>query len=513
MSVIWMVCAGLLAVFPALFAASRRETVPQRIAEKRSGKGTHKRAGKGKKNSVLLLFDRAAVYLLRLAGRIRQRSGRTGFRPSVLTGRREETMQRLRKLDPSADRNAAEISYYTEKLSKVLLLLFLAAAAGLAAESAAVLNRTGAGNGEVERPGFDQSASESSYHAYAGEEDLGTVDVVTEPQAYTQQETERLAEQVFAALGNEIPQGAVTENLYLPETLEGYPFRIQWESSDYSVLSSDGTLEQAAIPEGRQIPVTLVATLLYRDYNYSREFSVFCAAKPKTPEEQFRSDLQQAVQEKERTTAEKPSFLLPAEVDGKSIRWTPENSLNGRVLFFLLLAAAAGSWFAADSELRDRIHKREQQLRAAYPQMVSRLALFVGAGMSVRSSFLRIGETYEESRKGGGKENAASEEILILCRELENGVSETAALEQFGRRCGLLEYSRFCSLLVQNMHKGNTRLQTSLREEAEEAFEERKNIARQLGEEAGTKLLFPMILLIIVTMVIVIIPAWNSFAM
>ena len=78
MSEIWMVCAGLLAVFPALFAASRRETVPQRIAEKRSGKGTHKRAGKGKKNSVLLLFDRAAVYLLRLAGRIRQRAEARG---------------------------------------------------------------------------------------------------------------------------------------------------------------------------------------------------------------------------------------------------------------------------------------------------------------------------------------------------------------------------------------------------------------------------------------------------
>ena len=50
-----------------------------------------------------------------------------------------------------------------------------------------------------------------------------------------------------------------------------------------------------------------------------------------------------------------------------------------------------------------------------------------------------------------------------------------------------------------------------LEEEAAEAFEERKADARKLGEEAGTKLLLPMGIMLIVVMIIVIVPAFLSF--
>ena len=98
-----------------------------------------------------------------------------------------------------------------------------------------------------------------------------------------------------------------------------------------------------------------------------------------------------------------------------------------------------------------------------------------------------------------------------MVREMESGVSELDAYEHFGQRCGLLSYSRFCSLLSQNLRKGNRELLSALRQEAEEAFENRRNIARKMGEEAGTRLLFPMIIMLAVTMVIIIIPAYRSF--
>ena len=44
-----------------------------------------------------------------------------------------------------------------------------------------------------------------------------------------------------------------------------------------------------------------------------------------------------------------------------------------------------------------------------------------------------------------------------------------------------------------------------------EMFEERKKQARKLGEEAGTKLLFPMILQLGIVMIIVIAPALLGF--
>ena len=47
--------------------------------------------------------------------------------------------------------------------------------------------------------------------------------------------------------------------------------------------------------------------------------------------------------------------------------------------------------------------------------------------------------------------------------------------------------------------------------EATEAFEERKNRAKELGEEAGTKLLFPMLMMLLVVLIIVMVPAFISF--
>ena len=44
-------------------------------------------------------------------------------------------------------------------------------------------------------------------------------------------------------------------------------------------------------------------------------------------------------------------------------------------------------------------------------------------------------------------------------------------------------------------------------------MEERRNLAKKLGEQAGTKLLFPMMLMLLVVMVILMVPAMMSFSM
>ena len=43
-----------------------------------------------------------------------------------------------------------------------------------------------------------------------------------------------------------------------------------------------------------------------------------------------------------------------------------------------------------------------------------------------------------------------------------------------------------------------------------EAFEQRKNRARQIGEKAGTKLLFPMLIMLVLVLVIIMVPAFWS---
>ena len=64
------------------------------------------------------------------------------------------------------------------------------------------------------------------------------------------------------------------------------------------------------------------------------------------------------------------------------------------------------------------------------------------------------------------------------------------------------------ALLSQNLRKGTKGLNDMLRLEAIQSFEERKARARRLGEEAGTKLLLPMFLMLAEVLVIVVVPAF-----
>ena len=56
-----------------------------------------------------------------------------------------------------------------------------------------------------------------------------------------------------------------------------------------------------------------------------------------------------------------------------------------------------------------------------------------------------------------------------------------------------------------------TRLGPLLKEESRLAFEERKNTAKKAGEEAGTKLLLPMVMMLCVVMLMILLPAFITF--
>ena len=102
------------------------------------------------------------------------------------------------------------------------------------------------------------------------------------------------------------------------------------------------------------------------------------------------------------------------------------------------------------------------------------------------------------------------EEMRYTMNELKNGRPESECYEAFGRRCESPVYRKFGMLLNQNLRKGTKGLTNLLQREAQEAFEERKNMAKKLGEEAGTKLMIPLFLMLAVVFVIVTVPAFLT---
>ena len=67
------------------------------------------------------------------------------------------------------------------------------------------------------------------------------------------------------------------------------------------------------------------------------------------------------------------------------------------------------------------------------------------------------------------------------------------------------------TLLSQNIRKGTRDILNMLAEEELSALQLKRELAKKKGEEAGTRLLFPMILQLGVVMIIVIAPALMGF--
>ena len=111
----------------------------------------------------------------------------------------------------------------------------------------------------------------------------------------------------------------------------------------------------------------------------------------------------------------------------------------------------------------------------------------------------------------GSQTHLFQAEMQITYQEMQKGCGEKEAYERFGQRIGMTEYRRLSSLLARNLEKGTRNLCDLLSAESQEAWENRKFQAKKLGEEAGMKLLFPMLLLFVLILIILRYPAINKF--
>ena len=197
---------------------------------------------------------------------------------------------------------------------------------------------------------------------------------------------------------------------------------------------------------------------------------------------------------------------------GYTLHWNRKREYLPEKIVALGGVLAVCLFFSEKEKEKKRQKERKQKLLLEYPDMLSKLVLLLGAGMTVGGAWKRIATVYENKRQiRAVSQMPLYEEMLITCREIEGGISEEQAYERFGERCGERKFRKLGNLLTQNLRKGSRGLTVLLAQEVEESYEERKSEARKYGEEAGTKLLLPMVLMMGIIMAILIVPAVLSF--
>jgi Flp pilus assembly protein TadB len=220
--------------------------------------------------------------------------------------------------------------------------------------------------------------------------------------------------------------------------------------------------------------------------------------------EQVKAELEETIQE----NIYEQEFDLPSKVQGMNIQ-TAVSEVHTWLVFLLLgVGGAALLVVRQRSRLQEQMKQRKQLLLQEYPYFMNQILLYTSAGTTVLGAIERMLHQYENVRK---TEQPLYQELLRLKNEIHTGVFQEQAYFNFGRRIGLLPYIKASSLFAQQIRKGGGGIEEQLEFEEHDAFEKRKELARKAGEEAGTKLLFPMILLMILSMVLVMYPALMSF--
>lgn len=324
-------------------------------------------------------------------------------------------------------------------------------------------------------------------------------------------------QQIFQEINNELDQlilannenmNHVESNLDLVTEVEGYPVTIRWESSAYQVLNQEGEIQEEAVSE-EGTPVEIRGILSYGEEQsiYVRTLMLYPVTR--TGVEKLLHEIREEIRKREKDTKAEESFSLPEEVDGKTLRW--KKPKEGKAFYILVLGSVLVVFlnYHEKEEKRKIQEVRKQLLLREYPNMISKLAMLLGTGSTLKGSWKKIIDNYEEQKQQMGK-HPLYEEMKMTLYEMQGGMAEAEGYERFGRRCGGNVYIKFGAMLSQNLRKGSQGIAELLRVEAMQSFEERKNMAKRAGEEASTKLLVPMMGMLVIVFVMVMVPAFLS---
>ena len=386
---------------------------------------------------------------------------------------------------------------------------------------AAAQVQSGAGQGfgqdyVLKRNGYGQGEAFYQINVEGLEEETVSLDIKLSERIYTKEEAHKAYEAVMEdlpryILGDNESLTEVRTSLNLVTSLNQYGIRLRWESDNPELVDSFGQVNNRGVEEsGHEVCLSVRMT----DGTWPEEFIIPVMVKPPLlTEEQIQQDhfLKMLSMEDERQRSTE-IMKLPESFQGRELRYHMKDDP-----VFLPLAGL-GAVFAVLLTLKDQSdikkgeNKRKHQLLLDYSEVLSRLIIFLGAGMSIRTAWDKVAFGYQKLVDDGKqKPRYAYQEMYETSCQMRGGVPEGRAFMDFGRRCGLQQYMKLSSLLEQNRKNGSKNLRDTLKVEMAEAFEQRKHQARRLGEEAGTKLLLPLFMMLSVVMVVIAVPALMEF--
>jgi tight adherence protein C len=174
-----------------------------------------------------------------------------------------------------------------------------------------------------------------------------------------------------------------------------------------------------------------------------------------------------------------------------------EKVTDNPVLRVVLVVFGAGAGFMLPSlRLDSRITKRQKRLRLALPDLLDLLVVAVEAGLGLDQAIQHCSRELEFAHK------ELSEEMSQVNFEMRAGKRRADSLKNLADRTGEAEIRKLVAILVQTDRFG-TSMAESLRNHSDDLRVRRRQEAEERAAKIGVKLVFPIFLFILPSMLIV----------
>ncbi|MDR1558174.1 MAG: hypothetical protein LBS84_00500 [Clostridiales bacterium] len=284
--------------------------------------------------------------------------------------------------------------------------------------------------------------------------------------------------------------------------------------SEQAYISESGELTQPE-PEVTEPPVLRVSLLVSKGEVIKQTSSFSVKILPAAVEVNPIDALDETVRQINSNNSDainSASIEMPALIEDSEVSWS-ESEVSADnfqyIIFIGGLFVAALAFISMDSDVEKHIKKRRELIKRDFPEFISKYVLLLSCGLTTYDSFKKILEDNHNTAKTfDGRPIYAELETAV--REIDLGKAEVYAYEDFGLRCRIPETMKFSSLVIQNLRRGTDDLLVLLKEQVSDVWQLHKAEIRRRGEEAGTKLVFPMILSLVSVLLLVIYPVFAS---
>lgn len=146
------------------------------------------------------------------------------------------------------------------------------------------------------------------------------------------------------------------------------------------------------------------------------------------------------------------------------------------------------AWTLPDARFKKQAKKARAEIGRRLPALLQALAMMTEAGMNLYPA-LGAFVTNEDTALGY--------ELHAALAEVERGASLSDALMRMAKRCGVDDLYRAVAALIQAAERGAAGLTDTCRALSAESWAKRKDAAREVGQQASTKMFLPLMLLVL----------------